>query len=362
MRGRLQKPELTLARLRLTNLSFRFLPRKGGGSYGKIQFTTNKHCLDALLLQKHSTKMTNATTTTRDFLDLDRIEPAEVKSILALAHKLKKEPLLHRPMEGKTLALIFEKPSTRTRVSFEVGMRQLGGAVTTLSGAEIQLGHGETISDTGRVLSRYCDIIMLRTFDEKKLFELADGASVPVINGLTNQSHPCQVMADIMTCEDRLGSLQGKNVVWLGDGGDNVLNSWVHAASIFDFTLRVICPAEFAPDTKLLIAAQKKGARVYVTADIAEVKGADIVLTDCWVSMHNSDAAARHMLLAPYQVNEALMKQAAPHAIFLHCLPAHRGEEVTDAVIDGPQSAVWDEAENRLHAQKAIMWWCMKCK
>ncbi len=295
----------------------------------------------------------------RDFLDLDRIDPAEVKAILALARKMKKTPLAFRPMEGKTLALIFEKPSTRTRVSFEVGMRQLGGQVTTLSGAEIQLGRGETIADTGRVLSRYADIIMLRTFDEKKLYELAEGASVPVINGLTNETHPCQVMADIMVCEEHLGSLQGKTAVWLGDGGDNVLNSWIHAASIFDFTLRVICPPEFAPAPEILIAAQKKGVRVSVSADVAAVKDADIVLTDCWVSMHNSDAAARHELLSPYQVNAELMKRAAPHAIFLHCLPAHRNEEVTDEVMDGPQSVVWDEAENRLHVQKAIICWCM---
>jgi ornithine carbamoyltransferase len=295
----------------------------------------------------------------RDFLDLDRVDPVEVKSILALAHRLKKQPLAFRPMEGKTLALIFEKPSTRTRVSFEVGMRQLGGQVTMLSGAEIQLGRGETISDTGRVLSRFVDIIMLRTFDEAKLYELAAGASVPVINGLTNQTHPCQVMADLMVAEERLGSLKGKTAVWLGDGTDNVLTSWIHAAPIFDFSIRVICPPEFAPSTDLLIAAQKKGVKVTVSADIEAATAADVVLTDCWVSMHNSDAAARHERLSPYQVDGALMKRAAPHAIFLHCLPAHRGEEVTDEVLDGPQSVVWDEAENRLHAQKAIICWCM---
>jgi ornithine carbamoyltransferase len=295
----------------------------------------------------------------RDFLDLDRTDPAEVKAILALAHKLKKSPLAFRPMEDKTLAMIFEKPSTRTRVSFEVGFRQLGGQVTNLSGAEIQLGRGETIADTGRVLSRYVDIIMLRTFEEKKLYELADGATVPVINGLTNQTHPCQVMADLMTAEEHLGSLKGKKVVWLGDGSDNVLYSWLHAAPIFEFSLYIICPPEFAPDKDQLIAAQKKGAEVTMTENIKAVDGADIVLTDCWVSMHNSDAAARHEQLEPYQVNADLMKCAAPKAIFMHCLPAHRNEEVTDAVIDGPQSVVWDEAENRLHAQKAIICWCM---
>ncbi len=300
-----------------------------------------------------------AAKTGRDFLDLDRVDPSDLKAIMKLAHKLKASLLAFSPMEGKTLALIFEKPSTRTRVSFEVGFRQLGGHVTTLSGAEIQLGRGETIADTGRVLSRFTDMIMLRTFAHQKLDELAAGASVPVINGLTDFSHPCQVMADLMTAEERFGSLAGKTAVWIGDGGDNVLISWIHAAPIFDFTLTIICPPEFAPPTDVLIAAQKKGARVSVTADVNAVAGADIVLTDCWVSMHNSDAAARHERLSPYQVNVDLMRHAAENAIFMHCLPAHRGEEVTDEILDGPQSVVLDEAENRLHAQKAIMCWCM---
>ncbi|MDE1901140.1 MAG: ornithine carbamoyltransferase [Alphaproteobacteria bacterium] len=298
-------------------------------------------------------------TKQQDFLDIDKTDTQDIHAILALAHKLKKAPLAHRPMEGKTLALIFEKPSTRTRVSFEVGMRQLGGHVTTLSGAEIQLGRGETVADTGRVLSRFVDILMIRTFAEHKLFELAEGASVPVINGLTDQSHPCQVMADIMTAQEKLGDLKGKKVVWLGDGDNNVLASWMHAAPIFDFTLHVICPPEFVPPVKLLVLMQKRGAKITVSADIAHAEDADIVITDCWVSMHNSDAAVRHQLLAPYQVDAALMKRAAPHALFMHCLPAHRGEEVTDDVIDGSQSVVWDEAENRLHAQKAILCWCM---
>ncbi len=294
----------------------------------------------------------------RDFVDIN-ITPAEdLRRILDHARKMKAAPLAFQPFVGKTLALIFEKPSTRTRVSFEVGMRQLGGQVTNLSGAEIQLGRGETVSDTGRVLSRYVDLIMIRTFEEKKVVELAQGASVPVINGLTNQSHPCQVMADIMTAEERLGSLSGKTVAWLGDGGDNVLASWIHAAPLFGFSLRVACPPEFPPATDLLIAAQKAGAKVEVSADIKAVDGADVVLTDCWVSMHNSDAAARHERLLPYQVNGEVMRRAAKDAIFMHCLPAHRGEEVTDEVIDGPQSAVWDEAENRMHVQKAIMCWC----
>ena len=295
----------------------------------------------------------------RDFLDIDMIPSREIKAIIALAHKLKKAPLAYRPMEGKTLALVFEKPSTRTRVSFEVGMRQLGGSVTTLTGAEIQLGRGETVADTGRVLSRYVDIVMIRTFAAHKLQELAEGASIPVINGLTDLSHPGQVIADLMTAEERLGSLSGKKVVWLGDGDNNVLTSWMHAAPIFGFTLDIICPPEFAPPIALLAAMQKAGAKINVTADITAATGADIVLTDCWVSMHNSDVSVRQQLLTPYQVDEALMKRAAPHAIFMHCLPAHRNEEVTDAVLDGPQSAAWDEAENRLHAHKAIICWCI---
>lgn len=295
----------------------------------------------------------------RDFLDLDCIEAAELKSILASAHRLKKKPLAFRPMEGKTLALIFEKPSTRTRVSFEVGMRQLGGQVTTLSGAEIQLGRGETIADTGCVLSRFVDIIMLRTFAKNKLYELAEGASVPVINGLTDYSHPCQIMADLMTAEEKFGTLAGKTVVWSGDGDNNVLTSWIHAAPIFDFNIRVIAPPEFTVPQDVLVAAQKRKARISVTADPTTVSGADIVVTDCWVSMHNSDAAARQERLEPYRVDIEFMRKASPHAIFMHCLPAHRGEEVTSDVLDGPQSVVWDEAENRMHAQKAIMCWCL---
>ncbi len=298
-------------------------------------------------------------TNCRDFLDLDLVPPEEVRAILALAHKLKKQPLAYRPMQDKTLALVFEKPSTRTRVSFEVGMRQLGGAVTTLTGAEIQLGRGETIADTGRVLSRYVDIVMIRTFEAHKLHELAEGSSIPVINGLTNASHPGQVIADLMTAEERLGPLAGKKVVWLGDGDNNVLNSWMHAAPILDFSLKVICPPEFAPNQAFLAKLQKGGARISVTANMDEIEGAAIVLTDCWISMHNSDAGIREQILTPYRVDESLMKRAASDAIFMHCLPAHRNWEVTDGVLDGTQSAAWDEAENRLHAHKAILCWCM---
>lgn len=296
---------------------------------------------------------------TRDFLDLDKVPSQDIRKIIALAHRLKKAPLAYRPMEGKTLALIFEKPSTRTRVSFEVGIRQLGGSVTTLTGAEIQLGRGETIADTGKVLSRYVDIVMLRTFAEHKLHELAAGASIPVINGLTDRSHPGQVIADLMTAEERLGDLSGKKVVWLGDGDNNVLTSWMHAAPIMGFSLDIVCPVEFVPPKDLLAPLQRAGAKIRVTTNIAAADDAHVVLTDCWVSMHNSDAGIREQLLTPFRVDEALMGRAAKEAIFMHCLPAHRGEEVTDAVLDGPQSAAWDEAENRLHAHKAIICWCM---
>lgn len=295
----------------------------------------------------------------RDFLDLHKISGKELKSILALGHRLKRTPLAFRPMEGKTLAMIFEKPSTRTRVSFEVGIRQLGGEAINLSGAEIQLGRSESVGDTGKVLSRFVDLIMIRTFDENKLRELADGANIPVINGLTNQSHPCQVMADLMTAEERLGSLEGKKVVWLGDGDNNVLASWLHAAPAFGYSLRVLCPVEFTVPKNILLWAQKNGVDIDISADPSAVDGGDIVLTDCWVSMHNSDYAERHQRLSPYQVNAGTMRKAASNAIFMHCLPAYRGEEVTDEVLDGPQSAAWDEAENRLHIQKAIMCWCM---
>lgn len=252
---------------------------------------------------------------------------------------MKRQPLAFQPMTGKTLALIFEKPSTRTRVSFEVGMRQLGGQVTTLSGAELQLGRGETVGDTGRVLSRYVDLVMIRTFEEHKLHELAAGCGVPVINGLTNQSHPCQVMADIMTVEEWLGGIADKTVAWCGDGDDNVLISWIYAAVAFDFTLRIVCPPSFR-------RVRKRWSRSKGMAPEGERDGghrgdvcADVVVTDCWVSMHNSDAAARDERLEPYQVDGALMRRAAPNAIFLHRLPAHRGEEVTDESSTGRNPA-----------------------
>jgi len=254
--------------------------------------------------------------------------------------------------------MIFEKPSTRTRVSFEVAMKQLGGDVVVLRPDDMQLKRGETISDTAKVLSRYVDAIMMRTGSEKKLQELADHATVPVINGLTDRSHPCQVMADIMTFEEFRGSIAGRAVAWSGDA-NNVCNSWIHAAGRFDFDLRIAAPPELAPRPDMLAWAHDAGARVSVTHDpIDAVKGADLVVTDTWVSM-GSDPENRHNLLAPYRVDETLMARADPRALFMHCLPAHRGEEVTERVIDGPQSVVWDEAENRLHVQKGILAWCL---
>jgi len=298
----------------------------------------------------------------RHFLDLDQFDGGTLRRILDIgsAYKRDRDAACARPLAGKTLAMIFEKPSTRTRVSFEVAMRQLGGEAVVLSAADMQLGRGETIADTARVLSRYVDAIMMRTNGSEKLNEMARAATVPVINGLTDKSHPCQLMADVMTFEERKGPIAGRVVAWSGDG-NNVAASWIHAAVRFDFELRIACPAERGPPPQLVEWAKRQGGRVIVTEDPeAAVAGAACVVTDAWVSMHeDGGASSRHNSLAPYQVNERLMAAAEPGAIFMHCLPAHRGEEVTDAVIDGPQSAVWDEAENRMHAQKGILAWCL---
>jgi ornithine carbamoyltransferase len=295
----------------------------------------------------------------RHFLDIHRVDAPSLRLILEQASLMKRQGGRERPLLGRTLALIFEKPSTRTRVSFEVGMRQLGGEVTTLTGREIQLGHGETVGDTARALSRYVDIIMIRTNDEAKLFEMAEASSVPVINGLTDISHPCQIMADVMTFEERKGPIRGRRIAWVGDA-NNVCQSWIHAAVQFGFELQVAAPAELQPTAATLDWVREQGGQVIVSADpVAACTGVDAIVTDTWVSMHNQDGQRRHNLLQPYQVNEALMARAAADAIFLHCLPAHRGEEVTSGVIDGPQSAVWDAAENRLHAQKGILAWCL---
>ncbi len=298
----------------------------------------------------------------KHFLDLTRLDADTLKGILARAHQLKKErrtkqftPLL----AGHQLAMIFEKNSTRTRVSFEAGMTELGGHALFLSGRETQIGRGETIADTARVLSRYVDIIMLRCHSHEMLQELARYSSVPVINGLTDFSHPCQIMADIMTYEEQRGSVTGRRVAWVGDG-NNVCTSFIEAAQRFGFTLAISTPLELSPDTQVIDWAKKHKADVRIEpTPQAAVKGADLVVTDTWVSMGDLDAEPRKALLAPYQVNAELMKLAATDAVFMHCLPAHRGEEVTDDVIDGPQSVVWDEAENRLHVQKAIMLWCL---
>jgi ornithine carbamoyltransferase len=301
----------------------------------------------------------------RHFLDFDQIDAQVPHTILDLADAIKRDGNLtalgtERPLAGKTLALIFEKNSTRTRVSFEVAMRQLGGDVIVLEGDKSQLGRGETIADTARVLSRYVDAIMIRTSAPEKLAELAHFASVPVINGLTDAAHPCQLMADVMTLREHKGDdLRGRVVTWTGDG-NNVAQSWIKAAARFGFELRLACPDPLRADRAAVDWALANGGRIVEGSDPVElVSGADCVVTDTWVSMGDKDAANRHNLLRPYQVNEALMAHARPDALFMHCLPAHRGEEVTDAVIDGPNSVVWDEAENRLHAQKGVLAWCL---
>ncbi|WP_114376546.1 ornithine carbamoyltransferase [Elioraea thermophila] len=297
----------------------------------------------------------------RHFLDVSALDRGTLRRILELgtAFKRGEGPAATRPLVGRTLALIFEKPSTRTRVSFEVAMRRLGGDVVVLSAKEMQLGRGETVADTARVLSRYVDAIMLRTDSAAKLTELAAAATVPVINGLTDQSHPCQIMADVMTFEEHKGPIAGRVVAWCGDG-NNVARSWIHAAARFGFTLRLATPESLRPPAELIAWARNEGATIELTEDpVAAVRGADAVVTDAWVSMSDAPGTSRHNLLRPYQVNEALMSHA-PNAIFLHCLPAHRGEEVTDGVLDGAQSVVLDEAENRLHAQAGVLAWCLE--
>jgi ornithine carbamoyltransferase len=296
----------------------------------------------------------------KHFLDLDQLPASELRDIIELGKSLKDGRAADpQPLQGKSLAMIFEKPSTRTRVSFEVGIRQLGGDAVVLSPEDMQLGRGESIEDTARVLSRFVDAIMIRTDAPEKLAALADNATVPVINGLTDRSHPCQLMADVMTFEEHKGQIAGRSVAWCGDG-NNMATSWIHAAVRFDFELRLACPAELTPLPDAVAWAQAQGAKITVTRDPEDaVDGVDCVVTDTWVSMGDKDAASRHNLLRPYQVNRALMSKAAGDAIFMHCLPAHREEEVTTDIIDGPQSVVWDEAENRLHAQKGILAWCL---
>ena len=296
----------------------------------------------------------------RHFVDLVDVPARDLRRMIDDARAMKAKRLNGgRPLAGKTLAMIFERPSTRTRVSFEVGMRQLGGDVIMLTAEEMQLGRGETIGDTARVLSRYVDVIMIRALDADGVVELARHATVPVINGLTRRSHPCQVLADVMTFEEHRGPIRGRTVAWTGDA-NNVLTSWMHAAERFAFHLRVATPPELAPKKPLVEWVKSSGAAITVGTDPEEaVKGADCIVTDTWVSMGDRNGARRHNLLRRYQVNARLMARAKPDAIFMHCLPAKRGEEVTAAVIDGPQSVVWDEAENRLHVQKGILAWCL---
>jgi ornithine carbamoyltransferase len=301
----------------------------------------------------------------RHFLDIHDYDAATLRIILSCAHSLKKifkSGAGTRPKlaEGAILAMLFEKSSTRTRVSFDVAMRQLGGETIVLNHSDMQLGRGETIADTARVMSRYVDAIMMRSTSHAKLVELAKYATVPVINGLSDKSHPCQILADIMTLEEKKGALEPLTVAWVGDS-NNVAASWIHAAVRFGFTLRIASPKLLQPALSFLEWARAEGGKVTVLEDPAEaVAGADCVTTDVWVSMGQEQGSEQRIaLLRPYQVNAALMEKAAPGAIFMHCLPAYRGMEVTDEVIDGPQSVVFDEAENRLHVQRAILAWCL---
>ena len=303
------------------------------------------------------------------FLDINKTDPQDLRTMIDTAKSIKSarhgQPKgaldANRPLDGHMVALIFEKPSTRTRVSFDVGVRQMGGQTMVLSGADMQLGHGETIADTARVLSRYVDLIMIRTFEEATLLEMAEHATVPVINGLTNRTHPCQIMADILTFEEHRGPIKGKKVVWSGDG-NNVFASFAHAAGQFGFDLTFTGPEPLDPEMSFIEEARAKGSNVVIERDPhVAVQGADLVVTDTWVSMHDPQSARerRHNQLRGYQVNAALMSKAKPDALFMHCLPAHRDDEATSEVMDGPNSVIFDEAENRLHAQKAIMQWCL---
>ena len=302
----------------------------------------------------------------RHFLDLSDHDSATLKALIADA-RLRKQARsglpkgtvdADRPLDGKTLAMIFDKQSTRTRISFDMAARQLGGSALMLTGNEMQLAREESIADTARVLSRFVDAVMIRLLDHEMVEELAANATIPVINGLTKWSHPCQVMADVMTFEEHKGSIAGATVCWSGDG-NNVLTSWVHAAVKFGFRLNVASPKELVVDQETRDWSASSGLVTFTTDAQAAAENADCVVTDTWVSMGDDNATKRQNLLKPYQVNRTLMARAKKDAIFMHCLPAHRGDEVTDEVIDGPQSVVFDEAENRLHAQKAILAWSL---
>jgi ornithine carbamoyltransferase len=306
---------------------------------------------------------------TRHFLDLADAGPDAIRAMLADAHNRKLtragwpkgKPDVDKPLDGYVLAMIFEKNSTRTRVSFDVAMRQLGGTTIYLESGSMQLGRGETIADTARVLSRYVDAILIRTDDHAKIIELAEHATVPVINGLTDKSHPCQIMADLLTVMERKGRVEDMRWAWLGDG-NNVLHSIIEAGSLLGFDVTAACPEGYDPDPDVIEAARKRaGNHPFVLTRDPELAaaGADVVVTDTWISMGQEHAEAKLAAMAPYQVTEALMDEAATDGMFLHCLPAHRGEEVVETVIDGPRSAIWDEAENRLHAQKSVLLWCL---
>ena len=298
----------------------------------------------------------------KHFLDLSAMTANDLRSILDDARVRKaavKAGTADKPLQGKMLAMIFEKPSTRTRVSFDVGMRQLGGETIFLSGTEMQLGRAETIGDTAKVLSRYVDAIMIRTTDHNRLIELAEHATVPVINGLTDETHPCQIMADIMTFEEHRGPVAGKTIAWTGDG-NNVLHTFDEGAARFGSRMNMAVPMGSEPNDRILNWARDNGGDIMLCHDADRaVENADCVVTDTWISMNLEHKARGHNVFQPFQVNPALMKKANPQALFMHCLPAHRGEEVTDEVIDGPQSVVFDEAENRLHAQKSVLAWCL---
>jgi len=303
----------------------------------------------------------------RHFLDIAPFSKTELRAMLDEAHRRKQAraglpkgaPDEDSPLTGHALAMIFQKNSTRTRVSFDMGMRQLGGSAVVMSAADTQLGRGETVEDTARVLSRMVDAVMIRANNHQDVVDFAAASDVPVINGLTDLSHPCQILADLMTIEERLGAVAGKTIAWLGDG-NNVCVSFVHAAEKFGFKLRIATPASYAPRTQEIEAARAAGADVAISADAkSAAEGADVVVTDTWVSMGDSDKDARMAAFPPYSVSDEVMARAKKDAIFLHCLPAHRGEEVSASVIDGPRSAIWDEAENRIHAQKAVLLWCL---
>jgi ornithine carbamoyltransferase len=291
----------------------------------------------------------------RDFLAITDFSRDEIQRLFDLAKKMKSRAYRETPLSGKTLAMIFAKSSTRTRVSFEVGAYQLGGQALFLSSKDIQIGRGEPIPDTARVLSRYVDGIMIRTYDHGEVEELAKHATIPVINGLTDLTHPCQVLADVFTIKEHLGDWEGKRVAWIGDG-NNMANAWLEAAAVLGFELRLACPEGFEPNRAKFEAAKQKADVTVTEVPEEAVEGAHVVNTDVWASMgQEGEAEARRNAFKGYTVDADLMKLAAPKAIFLHCLPAHRGEEVTAEVIDGPQSRVWDEAENRLHVQKALL-------